>query len=123
MTETADVETRLGRGLTDSELTRVPGLLEEASALVQGYVGAAYPNPVTNVVRVVESRIVARALAIQLPAGVQSRQESAGQMSQQVTMSADASSGGVWLSKVEKKMLAALRPSMVSAPLQSERYS
>ena len=116
------MEARLGRSLTAAEVVQVPGLLEEASALVAGYLGDAYPDPLTDVVKVVESRIVARALTTSVAAGVASRQESAGPVSLQTVMTADAaSSGGIWLSKADRLMLAGLRPSMVSVRLGSER--
>lgn len=123
MTTVDDVAARLGRLLTVDETERASGILDEASALVSGYLGTAYDADHTAVV-VVESRIAARALTAGVAAGVQSRQESAGPMSQQTTMTAEASSsGGVWLSKTDKQMLAGLRPSMVSAPISTERYA
>lgn len=117
-----DVKDRLGRDLTESEGARVSGLLAEAAALVRGYLGGVYPDPVTDVVRVVESRIVARTLTTSAAPGVASWQQSAGQVSQQQTMTAEAaSSGGVWLSSTDKQMLSGLRSSMVSVQLGSDR--
>ena len=60
----ANVETRLGRELTAGELVRLGGLLEEASALVEGYIGVTYTpdDEVPVVVAIVVSKIVARAI-------------------------------------------------------------
>lgn len=64
LADQADVETRLGRDLTSDEVARLDGLLEEASALVEGYLGVSYTDDddIPNVVVVVVSKIVARAI-------------------------------------------------------------
>jgi len=60
-----DVEARLGRDLTSDEVTRLDGLLEEVSALIEGYLGVVYApeDDIPNVVAVVVSKVVARAIA------------------------------------------------------------
>lgn len=60
----ADVETRLGRDLTESEEARLDGLLEESSALVEGYLGIVYEDgdAIPSAVVIVVSKIVARAI-------------------------------------------------------------
>lgn len=125
MTDTSDVVARLGRELTSDEAGRAPGLLDEASALVAGYLSSAYDSDDRAVV-IVESRIVARALQNTLPAGVAARNfsESAGPVSrsEQFTFSPESmSSGGVWLTKADKVMLGHLRSSAVSVSIVTER--
>jgi hypothetical protein len=71
---TDDVKARLGRDLTSDEQTRFPGLLEEASAIVDGYLGRHYTGEggIPDAVRIVVSRLIARALRTALPEGMTS---------------------------------------------------
>lgn len=119
----ADVEKRLGRELSDPELDRLDGLLEEASLLVEGYLGVVYSAddvvPVPEAVTVVVSRIVARAFTAPnqqlLPEGA--RSAAAGPYN---VSFADARTN-LWLSKVDKLTLRNLGGGFRSVPMQSER--
>lgn len=101
----ADVETRLGRELDADEIARVDGLLEEASELVIAEC-RPLPTPTPSAVRIVVSRIVARALSgpDETP-GVESTQVSAGSFQLSRNFTSDGVSGGPWLSKTDRKML------------------
>ncbi|MCZ1070816.1 hypothetical protein [Rhodococcus sp. A5(2022)] len=115
-----DVEARLGRSLTTAETSRVHGLLDEASALVEGE-GYVFPDPQPAAVAIVVSRMVARALrAPEGAEGLESTQVSAGSF--QMTRNFTDSSGGVWLSKSDLQILRRFKPSGgVSMGLVSER--
>lgn len=112
-----DVEARLGRELTTAEIARLPGLLEEASAIVEGYLGVVYTtdDTVPPQVAIVVSRMVSRALTTSIPDGVKS--EAAGPY--QRSYSDGASS--LWLSKYDKLALRNVSGGVVSVPLRSER--
>lgn len=116
-----DVETRLGRGLTESEVARLDGLLEEASALVEGYLGVTYTEDdvVPSVVAIVVSKMVARAItadpsAVALAAISESQQAG--------PFSARFRDTNVWLSKSDKLMLRNIGGGFTSIGLVSERY-
>lgn len=111
-----DVETRLGRDLTDDETDRLPGLLEEASAIVEGYVGVTYTedDEIPSSVAVVVSKIVARCLATPTQEGPASLQ--AGPF--QVTYRDNTN---LWLSKSDKLMLRNIGGGFTSVRLKSER--
>lgn len=112
-TET-DVSARLGRPLDDAEAPAVEGLLEEASILVSEYCHRDF-DTVPDAVRVVTSRVVARALVARPQVG---GVDTSG-MSQVAlaatgyqfsgTYNPDSSSGGVWLSKADRRNLARYR--------------
>lgn len=105
-----DVETRLGRDLTESEAQRVIGLIEEAQVIISGYLGAI-PDPVPPAVRVVVSRMVARVL--EQPDSeafyAESVSHSAGPFSETKRYSSGASGGAPWLTASDKQALAAVR--------------
>lgn len=120
----SDVEVRLGRDLTDSETATLPGLLEEAGLLVEGYLGVHYAptDDIPDAVRVVVSRVAARALTSpqNVPEGA-----SASTL-QALDYSATSNFGpegraNLWLSKQDKLMLRPLFGGFVSMLLQSER--
>jgi len=97
-----DVVDRLGRLLTTDESSRVEGLLAEASALVVGWLGFA-PDPVPDGVSIVASRMVARALTASTPTpGLEGQSMNALSFGVTQRFNADASSGGVWLSRQDK---------------------
>lgn len=112
-----DVEARLGRSLTPEETARTdPGLLEEASALVVGYLGCdpASPGPVPSGVRVVTSRMVARVLQQEggstssggTPVGAEQVTRSMGPFSETYGFgSSGAGSGAPWLGTADKQAL------------------
>lgn len=113
----ADVQERLGRVLTPPELERVGGLIAEASALVQAYLGCpitawvgpdedddTVPDVVPEAVRIVTSRMVARVLSV--PAAF-----TAGEVSQQTvgpfstTFQPGTTSGAPWLGSMDQVTL------------------
>jgi hypothetical protein len=116
-----DVEARLGRSLDSSEEDRLDGLLVEASALVEGYLGVVYdddpdtdsPEP-PSVVAVVVSKIIARAFTASTVEGPASMQ--AGPY--QVTYRDNTS---LWLSKGEKLMLRPYGGGFSVVTMKSER--
>lgn len=123
-----DVEARLGRTLTEDEVLRCPGLLEEASLLVEGYLGTVFKDPdgvddpgppIPAAVVVVVSRIVARAFTAPsqqlLPEGA--RSATAGPYS----VSFGDNRTNLWLSKADKTTLGNLGGGMNSIRLKSER--
>lgn len=112
-----DVEDRLRRELTDDELEALPGANAEASALVEGYLGLQYdPDdpeaPIPAAVVVTTSRVIARmyeTATSALPAGVDSLSRGMGSLSASTHFVADATSGGPWLTTVDKTTLAPYR--------------
>lgn len=99
-----DVEGRLRRDLTDDESAWIEGVLEEASVLVAAYCGGRTFDPVPDAVRIVTSRVAARALSAR-DDGAQTLQDEADIYKQTVTLTADASNGGVWLTKADRLQL------------------
>ena len=112
------VETRLGRELTSSELLLLPGLLEEASALVEGYLGITYTadDVAPAVVAVVVSKMVARALTTAHVEGVDSQRAGPFQVS-------FTDSTRLWLGKAEKLMLRNIGGGFTSLRFVSGRFS
>lgn len=106
LADAADVEARLGRTLTTDETARVSGLLEEASVMAGEWMRCV-PDPVPDAVRIVVSRMVARvldAIATAEP-GVTDVQANMGPFMVNRRLSADANSGGVWLTRQDKNTL------------------
>ncbi|QDF19740.1 head-to-tail adaptor [Mycobacterium phage LilSpotty] len=100
-----DVVDRLGRPLTTDEASRAEGLLAEASALVEGWLGSV-ADPVPDAVSIVVSRMVARALTASTPVpGLSDQNMSAGPFEVRNRFTPEASSGGVWLTRQDKIML------------------
>ncbi|BDB58983.1 MULTISPECIES: hypothetical protein [Rhodococcus] len=111
---TVDVEMRLGRELTDEDAVRVEGLLEEASELVAS-VCRPLPTPTPDAVRIVTSRIVARALDSDIDTpGVESTQMSAGSFQLSQNYTGDSTAGGPWLSRSDRRMLRRWRRGVVN---------
>lgn len=105
-----DVEARLRRPLTDEETSWLSGVLEEASLEVTEYCGQDFSDfdPVPAAVRIVTSRIAARALSAKATdVGTDAYTNQAGMYQQVRTVSSDAASGGIWLSKADKRKLRA----------------
>jgi hypothetical protein len=102
-----DVAARLGRSLTIDEDDLVEGLLDEASVLVEGWLGCT-PDPVPDGVRIVVSRVAARAIAAGgsgAEPGLQSVEATMGVFQVNRGFSADVTSGGVWLTRNDKTTL------------------
>ena len=109
LASSVDVEARLGRTLTTEEAARVTGLLEEASVMVEGWL-RCLPDPIPDAVKIVVSRMVARALSVggtdNAPEpGVSQLQATMGIFGVNRSFSSDATSGGVWLTKQDKSTL------------------
>ncbi|WP_255800760.1 hypothetical protein [Mycobacteroides abscessus] len=104
LADQADVEARLRRDLTADEVEWLPGVLDEASALVSAYCGDRAFEPVPDRVRIVTSRVAARALTGRTDSAT-AITNAAHVFSQTVTLNADAANGGVWLTKADKLAL------------------
>ena len=104
-----DVRARLGSGVEFDE-ERAYGLIEEATVLVDAYVGGL-PEPCPTVARVVISRMVARVLLApeNVPYGASSEQTTAGVFSRSVSYAQGTTTGGPWLSAADKVALRGLR--------------
>lgn len=110
-----DVEARLRRTLTPDEREYVDGQIEEAQAIVEGYLGCPdgkWPtlNDVPSAVRVVVSRMVARAIdqAKQgSPMGAQQSSFTAGPFVQQQSYTQGSNNGSPWMVVGDRQ---ALRP-------------
>lgn len=116
-----DLVARLGRSLTADETAAAPGKLDEASVLVEGYCNQSF-DPVPSAVRVVTSRIAARALTApvtQDSAAVSSEQFTAGPFTVNRSFVGDGSA--TWIGATEKTMLKPHRISMRSVALVSDR--
>lgn len=101
----ADVVDRIGDDLEPDQEKKVMGLLEEASILVEGYLGRV-PDPVPRGVSVVVSRMVARVLQAPAPSfSVDSISNSAGAFSQSQTFTTGSSGGSPWLTNQDKTVL------------------
>ncbi|WP_032402480.1 hypothetical protein [Rhodococcoides fascians] len=112
-----DVEKFTG-DLNDGETTRLPGLLEEASDLVEGYCGREFAEPVPGPVTRRVARIVARALGVDdEQIGMESSQMSAGPFQRTQNYSADSTSGGAWLTKGDKLVLRRYRRGVVNVAM------
>lgn len=122
-----DVSLRLGRELTASETARVPGLSDEAEALVGGHLGCDISVPAPKAVVLVASRMVARVLAQDASGsaaiGVAQVSMTAGPFSRQQTMQDGSGSGAPWLERSDKVKLRPYRcgGGMVSVGLTSEQ--
>lgn len=114
LAESEDVRERLGRPLTETESDRVDGLLDEASLLVEAWIGCS-PDPVPDAVRVTVSRMAARALqAAESGAptdGANSVAATSLSFSHTRNYPSAVSQGGVWLSRQDRIMLRSYRRS------------
>ena len=116
-----DLVARLRRPLTTDETAAAPGLLEEASVLVEGYCNQSF-DPVPSAVRVATSRIVARALTAPVAedsAPVSSEQFTAGPFTMNRSYTGEGSN--LWVGATEKTMLRRHRISMSSVSTVSDR--
>jgi hypothetical protein len=120
----SDIESRLGRPLTDAELERSQGLLDEASALVEGYCGQSFvvtaPLEVPSAVVLVVSKLAARGLTAgaEQP-DVTTSQYTAGPFQFSQNFAGDGSR--MWIGSAERMMLRPFRIAMRSIPMVSDR--
>lgn len=112
-----DVADRLRRALTPDEGEHVYSLIEEASLLVLAWLGCpasvtdAWP-PAPDAVRVTTSRMVARVIeqaAARITTGAEQFTQQAGVFGQTLRFAPGATSGGPWLAKQDKELLAPFR--------------
>ncbi len=104
-----------GVTLPSSELAKIPGYIADASALIEGYLQRAYPdppnnpqavNPVPEAARTVCRRTVARVLtSTPVDPSFDSYAATMGPMSHTKHVAADALGGGVWLTNQDKVIL------------------
>lgn len=100
-----DVELRLGRPLTIEEAARVPGLMEEAEILIEGYLGELPEFPDRAIV-VVASRMVSRVLEAPTDGfSTESTSYTAGPFGMTKKYAAGASGGAPWLTASDKASL------------------
>lgn len=109
-----DVVDRLRRNLTTDEVSWLAATVDEASALIEGYLGVTYAvgDDVPEAVIVVTSRVVARILTMAasgLPSQMDSVTRGMGSFSATTQFTADATSGGPWLTKSDRMTLAQFR--------------
>lgn len=116
MATALDVQDRLGRPLADGESSRVQALLVEGSAIVEAHIGRSYDSAdVPSPVAIVVSRMVARVLQQgDDRLGVQSESQGTGPFSRSRTYDVEATTGGPWLTKLDKQILAPWARSNVS---------
>ena len=107
-----DVEARIGRALAEDETSAVEGLLDEASAMVEGYLGREVQAPVPKAVTLVVSRMVARVLESPTDGfAAESIQQTAGPFSHSVRFAAGASGGSPWMTAGDRMILRRYRRS------------
>lgn len=100
-----DVTDRLGSDLDPNKEEIALALLEEASVLVEGYLGRTL-DPIPRPVSVVVSRMVARVLQAPSPSfSVDTISQSAGAFSQSQKFTTGASGGSPWLTAQDKTVL------------------
>lgn len=101
-----DVVARLRRPLTVEEAGYVADLLEEASSLVTEHCRGRDFDPVPDAVRIVTSRVAARALSS--PAGTGGVESVSDQMAvwtQTRKYTSDSTNGGVYLTAADRRQL------------------
>lgn len=116
---TEDVENAIDRSLTDAEEVQVPGWLEDAGYLIDGFIRWTVDD--ARLLRV-SVNMVLRALNAPVTAGVDASTDQAGPFATTTHYVADATAGGVWLSSADKAMLRGSRSGFQSLQLGSERY-
>lgn len=105
LADQADVEARLRRALTEGESSYIDDVLEEASVLVSEHCGGREFDPVPDAVRLVVSRVAARALTGSDVTGTASFTDQAGPYQQVRTLTRDAANGNVYLNAVDRRYL------------------
>lgn len=100
-----DVQSRMSRTLSETEITACGTLLDDAAVLIDAFNESAGEDAK----RVVSCRIVARALGdgdvIGVPVGATQGSMSAMGYSQSWTLGSNASVGEIYIGKTEKKLL------------------
>lgn len=113
----SQVEQALQRTLSGAELESLEHLANEAEVLIGAHLRKDFlsGDPIPKAVTTVAARMVARALQVdQTTLGVQTQQQSTGPYQQSVTYIPETRAGNtVYLSKTDREMLSALKPSGV----------
>lgn len=105
LADLSDVSDRLGEEIQQNKIATAQGLLEEASVLVEGYLGRSFED-VPRPVSVVVSRMVARVLMAPAPSfSVDTISQTAGAFSQSQTFTTGAAGGAPWLTTQDKTVL------------------
>lgn len=120
-----DVEARLRRDLDEElEVPFLAGIIAEASAFIEGYLGVAYAtgDDVPDAVIIATSRVVARMLTDTggVPAQADSRSQGMGPFNVTTHYVEGSTSGGPWLTKSDKIALTPFRVGMHSVALIRE---
>ena len=105
----SDIEAVLRRPLTESEISALEHLTNEAQLLIESYTGGDYDQPeVPTAVRTVANRMIARSFNAD-PAleGVTQVSQTNGPFSQSRTFTAGGN--GLFLNKADRQMLSKLR--------------
>ncbi|MCV7010354.1 hypothetical protein [Mycobacterium gordonae] len=125
--------TLAGVSLPSAELAKVPGLIEDASVLIEGYLERSYPdppanptdpNPVPEPARIVCRRAVARAVVTpDADPRFDSYASAMGSMSHTKHVRQDVMGGGVWLTRQDKMILDGIGSAdrIVHVSMQPER--
>ena len=101
----SDVADRVGEDRIVGRDDETRALLEEASVLVDGYIGREL-DPIPRPVSVVVSRMVARVLMAPAPSfSVDTISQTAGAFSQSQTFTTGAAGGAPWLTTQDKTVL------------------
>lgn len=98
-----DIENRIARDLSEKEITIATNLLEDAAVIIDSY----NPNATDDAKKLVSVRVVIRALgdgATDIPIGASQASQSGLGYSQSWTYGS-GSSGEIYLSKLEKRLL------------------
>jgi hypothetical protein len=102
--------------LSQTKQDQIPGYIEEASILVEGYLGHTYPDPPTDdtpnpdpvpaAAKIVTARMVARALtATPVEGNFDTYGSTMGPFAHTKHVAADVLGGGVWLTRQDKMAL------------------
>lgn len=100
---TTDIESRIGRELTETETSQCTALLDDAAIIIDSF----NSNASTDIKLVVSCRMVIRTLDndVDIPLGASQGSMSGLGYSQSWTIGSGGASGELYLSKLEKQML------------------
>jgi hypothetical protein len=122
--------TLIGVTLSDAKAASIPAYIEEASALVCGYLGHTFAgtddDPVPNAARIVTARVVARALtATPVDGNFDTYGSTMGPFAHTKHVAQDVLGGGVWLTRQDKLALDSIGGTyskMTNVPLYDLRW-
>lgn len=100
-----EVKKRMRTELDEADDDYVNGLIEEATIIVDGYLGGI-PTPVPRAVQIVAARMVARVLESPDDGhSISQRSYTAGPFTENLTYRTGASGGAPWMTAVDRKAL------------------